>query len=696
MMRTDSCHQKVNAGHLKRNAYLYVRQSTIRQVLENTESTKRQYALQQRAIALGWPVEQVVVIDSDLGQSGASAVDREGFQKLVAEVGMGKAGIVLGLEVSRLARNSTDWHRLLEICALADTLILDEDGLYDPAHFNDRLLLGLKGTMSEAELHVIRARLQGGLINKARRGELQCSLPVGLVYNLAKQPVLDPDVQVQQSLRCFFETFHRTGSAMRTVKAFRKQGLLFPRRLKQGPHKGDLLWMELSHSRALQTLHNPRYAGAFAYGRHRTRKTADGKGTCVMLPRDQWILLVDAHPGYICWEQYEANQRRLLENAQSQGQNRRKSPPREGPALLQGLVLCGVCGHRMTVRYHTRDARRVPDYVCQRDGIEHGEPLCQSIKGEPIDKTISSLLLQTMTPMALDVALTVQQEIQARQDEVDRLRQKQVERARYEADLAQRRYMHVDPANRLVADELEAEWNNKLRTLNEAREQYERMRKQDHLLMDEAQRNRIAALANDFPHLWQDPRTPDRERKRMMRLLLEDVTLIKRDEILVHVRFKGGAARTISLPLPLSAPKLRKTDDAVVQEIDRLLDHHTNREIAAILNKKGMRSGEGRPFHRGIIVRLRSAYHLKDRFTRLRAIGMLTEQEIAELTGIAVASVKEWRYRGLLRAHRYNDRGDCLFEIPPHDLPKRHAHKRSYLQKNKLTTIAAEEVQCET
>ena len=696
MMRTDSCHQKVNAGHLKRNAYLYVRQSTIRQVLENTESTKRQYALQQRAIALGWPVEQVVVIDSDLGQSGASAVDREGFQKLVAEVGMGKAGIVLGLEVSRLARNSTDWHRLLEICALADTLILDEDGLYDPAHFNDRLLLGLKGTMSEAELHVIRARLQGGLINKARRGELQCSLPVGLVYNLAKQPVLDPDVQVQQSLRCFFETFHRTGSAMRTVKAFRKQGLLFPRRLKQGPHKGDLLWMELSHSRALQTLHNPRYAGAFAYGRHRTRKTADGKGTCVMLPRDQWILLVDAHPGYISWEEYEANQRRLLENAQSQGQNRRKSPPREGPALLQGLVLCGVCGHRMTVRYHTRDARRVPDYVCQRDGIEHGEPLCQSIKGEPIDKTISALLLQTMTPMALDVALTVQQEIQARQDEVDRLRQKQVERARYEADLAQRRYMHVDPANRLVADELEAEWNNKLRTLNEAREQYERMRKQDHLLMDEAQRNRIAALANDFPHLWQDPRTPDRERKRMMRLLLEDVTLIKRDEILVHVRFKGGAARTISLPLPLSAPKLRKTDDAVVQEIDRLLDHHTNREIAAILNKKGMRSGEGRPFHRGIIVRLRSAYHLKDRFTRLRAIGMLTEQEIAELTGIAVASVKEWRYRGLLRAHRYNDRGDCLFEVPPHDLPKRHARKRSYLQKNKLTTIAAEEVQCET
>jgi DNA invertase Pin-like site-specific DNA recombinase len=228
-MRTDA-HQKVNAGHLKRNAYLYVRQSTIRQVLENTESTKRQYALQQRAIALGWTVEQIVVIDSDLGQSGASAADREGFQKLVADVGMGKAGIVLGLEVSRLARNSTDWHRLLEICALADTLILDEDGIYDPTHFNDRLLLGLKGTMSEAELHVIRARLQGGLLNKAKRGELQLPLPVGFIYNAMKQPILDVDKQVQQSLRHFFETFHRIGSALGTVKAFRKQGLLFPRR----------------------------------------------------------------------------------------------------------------------------------------------------------------------------------------------------------------------------------------------------------------------------------------------------------------------------------------------------------------------------------------------------------------------------------------------------------------------------------
>jgi DNA invertase Pin-like site-specific DNA recombinase len=246
----DDRQQKVSTSHLKRNAYLYIRQSSLRQVFENTESTERQYALRQQAIALGWPVEQVIVIDTDLGQSGASSVDREGFQRLVAEVGLGKAGIVLGLEVSRLARNSTDWHRLLEICALSDTLILDEDGIYDPAHFNDRLLLGLKGTMSEAELHILKARLQGGLLNKARRGELALPLPVGLIYNAQRKVMLDPDQRVQQTLTFFFQTYQRTGSATAIVKAFRAQQLQFPRRLRGGPNKGELVWAALGHSRA--------------------------------------------------------------------------------------------------------------------------------------------------------------------------------------------------------------------------------------------------------------------------------------------------------------------------------------------------------------------------------------------------------------------------------------------------------------
>ena len=353
-MSTET-NQKVTASHLKRSAYLYVRQSTVRQVFENTESTQRQYALRQRAIALGWPSDRVIVIDSDLGQSGASAVDREGFQRLVAEVGMGRAGIVLGLEVSRLARNSTDWHRLLEICALTDTLILDEDGIYDPAHFNDRLLLGLKGTMSEAELHMLRARLRGGILNKARRGDLRCRLPVGLVYDTRGCVVFDPDKQVQETVRLLFQTFDRTGTLRATIKYFRKHGLLFPTQIVAGAQKGQLAWVPLSLGRASSAMHNPWYAGAYAYGRSRWRKQPDGRECYERLPQDQWqVLIRDAHPAYISWQEYERNAQRLRASAQALGFERNAGPPREGPALLQGRVVCGLCGSRMNVRYNIR------------------------------------------------------------------------------------------------------------------------------------------------------------------------------------------------------------------------------------------------------------------------------------------------------------------------------------------------------
>lgn len=671
-------HQKVNAGHLKRDAYLYVRQSTLRQVLENTESTKRQYALQQRAIALGWPAERIVVIDSDLGQSGASAADREGFQRLVADVGLGRAGIVLGLEVSRLTRNSTDWHRLLEICALTDTLLLDEEGVYDPAHFNDRLLLGLKGTMSEAELHFIKARLLGGILNKAKRGELEVPLPVGFVYNPLKHPEMDPDKQVRDSIQHLFDTFQRTGSATATVKAFHKEGVLFPRRLKKGPHKGELLWAELAHSRTLQVLHNPRYAGAFVYGRKRCRKKPDGSETYLTRPRDQWILIPEMHAGYISWEQYEHNQRQLNKNAQIFGHDRRNSPPREGPALLQGLVLCGVCGNRMSVQYHCHvGEHRVPQYMCQKAGIERGRSICQSIRGNEIDRFMGELLVEVMTPMALDVTLCVQQEVQSRLEEVDRLRHKQVERARYDADIAQRRYMQVDPANRLVANVLEAEWNSKLRILTDTQEEYERLRQTDHLAVTEETTSRITALAADFPRLWRDPKTPVREKKRMIRLLIEDVTLTKKEEITVEVRFKGGASKSKILPRPLPATVTHKTEAAVIAEIDRLITHHTDSEIAAILNARGTRSTEGKTFHSGMVTRLRYAYKLADRYSRLRAEGLLTMQELAQRLNVCNDTVKIWRRRGLLRAHRYNEKGGYLFEAPTYDIPRKGAHKPS-------------------
>ena len=691
-------HQKVKATHLKRNAYLYIRQSTLRQVFENNESTKRQYDLRQRAIALGWTQDRIIVIDNDLGQSGASAADREGFQRLVTEVSLGRAGIVLGLEVSRLARNNTDWHRLLEICALTDTLILDEDGIYDPSHFNDRLLLGLKGTMSEAELHVLRARLQGGIHNKARRGELMIKPPVGLRYNSEGVLVLDPDKQVQQSLRLLFETFRRTGSATATVKAFRKQGLLFPRRVPGGPQKGDLVWGALGHCQVLRILHNPRYAGAYVFGRHHSRKTVDGRSRIVPVPREEWETLIPgAHAGYLSWEDYEQNQKRLPESAQAMGSDRRKSPAGEGPALLQGLILCGRCGDRMTVRYHVRHGRLCPDYVCQREGIEHAQPVCQHVPGSGIDEAIGALLMEAVSPVALEVALSVQQELQSRLEEADSLRLKQVERAQYEADLARRRYMRVAPEHRLVADSLEAEWNSKLRALAETQQERERHRKQDRQALSDQQRAAIFALAADFPRLWRDPNTPDRERKRMTRLLLEDVTLLRADTIVLQIRFKGGATRTLTVPIPLSAWQQRATSPEVVKEIDRLLEDNTDGQIAAILNEHGIRSGEGKKFSRTIVARIRRDYSLTPRYDRLRAAGMVTVREMAAVLGVTPDCVKIWNRHGLLHGHAYNDRNECLYEASGDNQPRKaRGHKLSKRGVAKeVSSASAKEVQCE-
>jgi DNA invertase Pin-like site-specific DNA recombinase len=695
---THDAHQKVKASHLKRSAYLYVRQSTLRQVLENTESTQRQYALRQQAVALGWPLDRVIVIDTDLGQSGASAADREGFQRLVTEVSLGRAGIVLGLEVSRLARNSMDWHRLLEISALTDTLILDEDGVYDPAHFNDRLLLGLKGTMSEAELHVLRARLQGGIRNKARRGELFVRPAMGFVYNAEGNLVMDPDQQVQQSVRVLFETFRRTGSAMATVKFFAEQGLQFPRRVHTGANQGDTVWAGLEHSRVLRILHNPRYTGAFVYGRTHSRKTVDGDCVIERVPQPEWeVLIRDKHAGYIDWDEYERNQRRLQDNCQAYGKDRRKSPPREGPALLQGLLICGCCGKRMTVRYHSRRGRLHPDYVCQREGIEHGEPICQHLPGSSIDETVGNLLVEAITPMTLEVALSVQQELQSRLEEAGRLRQQQVERSRYEAELARRRYLRVDPDNRLVAGSLEAEWNEKLKMLAEAQELCERQREQDQRVVNDQQRAAILALASSFPQLWHDPATPDRERKRMVRLLLEDVTLIRGENITLHLRFKGGAHRTIPLPLPLRSWEQRQTSQEAVAEIDRLLDIHTYPEIATQLNQRGLSSGEGKPFTARIVARIQRSYQLTPRYDRLRKAGMLTVEEMAAVLGIGPQRVKIWNRHGLIRGHAYNAKNDCLYEHPG-DNPPRKAMGVKLSKRRPAGELVAHgpmEVQCE-
>lgn len=510
--------------------------------------------------------------------------------------------------------------------------------------------------------------------------------------------MLDPDRQVQESLHLFFRTFRRAGSASATVKAFHEQGLSFPRRLRKGPRKGELIWGELYHFRALQILHNPRYAGAFFFGRTHIRRKVDGKQSTELLPKEEWhALFPRAHEGYISWEEYEDNQRRLRELAQAHGSDRRKSPAREGPALLQGLVMCGVCGRRMTVAYAQRSDGLAPIYLCQREGIQRGERTCQRIPGREIDKAVEDLLLESITPLTLEVALQVQQELESRLREAECLRQQQVERARYEAELARRRYMHVDPENRLVADTLEAEWNEKLRGLAQAQESYERQCQADRLRLNAQQREQILSLATDFPRLWRNPRTPHRERKRMIRLLLEDVTLIKNKQITVHVRFKGGATRTVILPLPQAAWKLWQTPPEILALIDRLLDHCTDRQIASTLNERGLRSGKGLPFHAHTVWQIRHAHGLKDRYVRLREQGMLTIAEIAQKAGVTKSTIRRWRDHGLLTAHPYNEKNECLFELSPGQLPmKRQGQKLSErLLEPGVLSHATKEVQYE-
>jgi len=553
---------------------------------------------------------------------------------------------------------------------------------------------GLKGTMSEAELHVMQARMRGGLLSKARRGELQVPIPVGFLYDAQGHIMLDPDQQVQQSLRFLFESFRRLGSAGAVVKAFRESKLLFPHRPRGGPQDSELVWVKLGITQVLFVLHNPRYAGAFVFGRTRTRKTLEGSHL-ERLPEEQWhTLLRGAHASYISWEDYQDNRRRLQENAHALGSERRKSPPREGPALLQGLAICGICGERMKVIYHVRGGRRVPDYLCDGRTVDDPQLVCQWISGTDVDSAVSEVLVGIMTPVAIEVTLAVQQELQTRLDEVDRLRKQQVERARYEAELAQRRYMRVDPDNRLVADTLEADWNRKLRAVQEAQQEYDQQRQQDQVTIDEELRVRLHTFTTEFPRLWRDPDTPDRERKRLLRLLVEDVTLVKREQLSIHIRFPGGATKTLELPLPRRATV---TQRAVVTEVDRLLDEHSYESIAGILNSRGFISGYGKPFRGRMIARLMIEYRLKSRFDRLRERGMLTLDEVAERLGISTRHVKIWRTAGLLRGHLCNDKNEYLYEDPGPNPPRKAKGVRLSKRISPVENVShrSTEVQCE-
>jgi len=654
---------KLKSTHLERSAYLYIRQSTLRQVYENTESTKRQYALKQKVLALGWSDDLIITIDSDLGVSGASSGSREGFKKLVAEVGMVHAGIVVSIEVSRLSRNSSDWLRLLEICAITDTLIMDEDGIYDVNDFNDRLLLGLKGTMSEAEMHFLQARMRGGTISKAKRGELKRALPAGYVYNSYDKIVIDPDTSVQNAINLFFKTFKRTGSACATVREFRRLDLKIPKRLLCGPRKGELVWNPLEHSRTLRILHNPIYAGIYYYGRQQIKNTVNGKRSHFM-PVDDWhAYMPDAHPGYITVEQFEENLKKLKDNCCAYGEDRRKSPPREGPALLQGIVICGKCGRRMSVRYQKNCSKLVPIYMCIKDYIKSGSKVCQTVNGEKVEEDIGKLLLEMLNPLAVKAAIRVQEELKKREVEIDSFHRQQIERAGYEAETARKRYMLVDPQNRLVATELESEWNSKIRELEKLKDEYEKKKKDTLRQMAKNTRSDIVNITKDFASVWESQNVSFKDKKRILRLLIEDVTIKNSGKnVIAEIRFKTGTSKTLAIEKKLPMCEVRKTRKDIVRQVDELTENYTPSEIADILNKKGYRAWNGNLFNLRTISYIIRTYGIKSRHRRLRDKGCLSLREKMAETGYTQKQIMQMRNEGKITFYRVTDRIEYLYE----------------------------------
>ncbi|NRO99615.1 recombinase family protein, partial [Paraburkholderia sp. NMBU_R16] len=541
--------------------------------------------------------------------------------------------------------------------------------------------LGLKGTMSEAELHVLKARLRGGILNKVNRGEYRCLLPTGFVYDERGNVVLDPDSQVRETIAYFFETFSRVGSACQAVKAFKNEGLLFPSRTR---NEKFVTFQHLTASTALRMLNNPRYAGAYAYGRRQYRRIADGRKVPRKRDRSDWLACIpDAHPGYITWEQFQQNLKVLETNGRGY-EVARSSPPREGAALLQGRAICGRCGRHLRLRYATRRGRHEAWYICDRAQGTRGEPCCQSIAGAPIDEAVSALVVASMTPAAVELAWEIRREIEARHDEADRLRLRAIERAQFDADLAQRRFMLVDPNNRLVADTLEQEWNDKLRALADAKEQRERSQQQERLALNDAIRDRLVAMTADFKTLWRDQSLANRERKRLLAYIIEDVTLVKLPDegtTRIHVRFKAGKTETLIAQNPKSSAQQVKTRPEVLELIDKLLNNHTCSEIAEILNNQNIRPGGCiRPGKGNIrFTALRVSYlaqrnGLRSRRDRLRDRGMLTRSEAATRLGIHVATLMRWVEYGLVTRHAYNDYA-FLYDVPDSNPPVKHSSR---------------------
>jgi DNA invertase Pin-like site-specific DNA recombinase len=646
---------KIQRNHLEKPAYIYIRQSTMAQVRHHQESTERQYALEAKARELGW--KEVLILDGDLGISGAQMAGRNDFKTLVTDVSMRKAGAVFALEASRLARNSTDWHRLLELCAFTNTLIIDEDGCYNPADFNDQLLLGLKGTMSQAELHFLRGRLQGGKINKAKKGELRSPLPVGFVYDEEGRTVIDPDAEVQHTVKMVFDKFRETGSAYGVVHAFVKEGIQFPKRAYGGTWNGKLIWGRLSEGRVEGILKNPSYAGAYVHGRYQSVKDISADGTFLtrmrQVPMASWTVLIkDHHEGYVSWEAFLEN-KEMLERNRTNGQIL-PGPAREGHALLQGLLLCGICGRRITVRY-TGNGGVYPVYECnwqRREGLSTTS--CVSIRCDLLDSPIVARLLEAVEPKQIEIAIEAFEELERRQNVVDNQWRMKLERAQYEVDLAQRRYENVDPANRLVATTLERRWNDALARADEVRSEFDAHRATKRATLTVDQKKDLLSLAKDFPALWGSATTRDKDRKRILRLLIKDITIDKLPgkKAVLHLRWQGGAHEDIPVTVPPSYCDQIRYPRQIVDRVRLLAQNLPDGEVASALNKGGLSSAKGARFTHSIVAWIR--YTNRIPAPVLRRPGELTVNQIAEKFGVSLHVVYYWIKRKVISARRLN------------------------------------------
>ena len=645
---------KIKPSHHSRMALVYVRQSSAAQVEHNRESTLRQYALAQRAAALGWPQARITIIDDDLGLSGSSAHQRGGFARMAADVALGHVGLILGLEVSRLARNSADWYRLLDLCAMTDTLIGDADGLYHPSLFNDRLLLGLKGTMSEAELHVLRARLDGGIRNKAARGELRRGLPVGFVWGDSDGEVLlHPDEAVSGAVRAVFERFAEFGSARRVWLWFRSEALSFPTQ----PHaRAPIGWAAPTYTAIHHVLSNPVYAGAYTYGKTRRERFVDEHGNIQRrirhLPREQWsVLIKDHHKGYIDWSTFEANQARLATNTRPQA-HQSGGAVRQGAALLQGLATCGHCGRKLHTHY--RGKNQAPGYHCSNKSIVDGRGVyCLNVGGVQIDEAVVNAFLSAVAPAGLAASMRAAELLQADHDGALAQWRLAVERADYEVQRAERRYRAVDPDNRLVARGLEAQWEQCLRALEQARSELTRREQLRPQQLTPAQRERVSALGRDLPRLWEAPSTSLRDKKELLRTLLEEVGVsVYREQYraLLKLRWRGGLLTECDVSLPRSRPAAVRTDEDTVGLVRRLALHHDDAMIASILNRQERTTAYGLRFTQNLVGNLRRSWGIP-RFEppeHPAAGELLSIQQAAKTLGLAASTLHRWINDGFI------------------------------------------------